>query len=66
VVMAQNPQAILTPKVKAFFSTKSNMRIEPQELDLSSQWCQDNVAACESPDDWPFKDLDAMWGAPRL
>jgi len=66
VVMAQNPQAILTPKVKAFFSTKSNMRIEPQELDLSSQWCQDKVAACESPDDWPFKDLDAMWGAPRL
>ena len=66
VVMAQNPQALLAPKVKVFFSTKSNMRIEPQELDLASHWCQDKVAACESPADWPFKDLDVLWGAPKL
>jgi HD-GYP domain-containing protein (c-di-GMP phosphodiesterase class II) len=66
VVTAQNPAALLTPKVKAFFSTKSNLRIEPHEIDLSSAWCQDKVAACESPDDWPFKDLDQLWGAPKL
>lgn len=62
VVTAQNPQALLTPKVKAFFSTKSNLRIEPVEMDLSSAYCQDKVAGCESPDDWPFKDLDVLWG----
>jgi HD-GYP domain-containing protein (c-di-GMP phosphodiesterase class II) len=66
VVIAQNPAALLTPKVKAFFSTKSNLRIEPHEIDLAGPWCQDKVAGCESPDDWPFKDLDQLWGAPKL
>ena len=62
VVTEQNPQSLLTPKVKAFFSTKSNMRIEPHEIDLASHWCQDKIAACESPDEWKFKDLDMLWG----
>jgi hypothetical protein len=57
-VGAQNPQALLTPKVKAFFSTKSNLRIEPLEIDLSRRGCKGKVVACESPSKWPFKDLD--------
>jgi HD-GYP domain-containing protein (c-di-GMP phosphodiesterase class II) len=66
VVIAQNPQSLLTPRVKVFFSTKSNLRIEPQEVDLSSHWCKDKLVACESPAAWPFKDLDQLWGAPPL
>jgi HD-GYP domain-containing protein (c-di-GMP phosphodiesterase class II) len=66
VVCAQNPAALLTPVVKVFFSTKSNMRIEPQELDLASSWCRDKIAGCESPADWPFKDLDQLWTSGRL
>ena len=62
VVMAQNPTALLTPRVKAFFSLKSNLRVEPTEIDLSSPWVQDKVMACESPEDWPFKDLDRLAG----
>lgn len=64
VVTEQHPTQLLKPKVKAFFSTKSNLRIEPHEIDLASPWCQDKVDACESPEDWPFKDLDQLWGAP--
>jgi len=64
VVTAQSASSLLTPKVKAFFSTKSNLRIEPHEIDLGGRFCQDKVIACESPDDWPFKDLDQLWGAP--
>lgn len=66
VVTAQSPQSLLTPRVKAFFSTKSNMRFEPMEIDLGAPSCHDKVSACESPDDWPFKDLDQLWGAPKL
>ena len=66
VVSAQNPQALLTPKVKAFFSTKSNLRIEPLEIDLSRQGCKDKVMACESPSKWPFKDLDLLWNSSPL
>jgi putative nucleotidyltransferase with HDIG domain len=61
VVTSQNPDALLKPKVKAFFSTKSNQRIIPEDVDLNSPWTQDGVAGCESPSDWPFKDLDTLW-----
>jgi HD-GYP domain-containing protein (c-di-GMP phosphodiesterase class II) len=64
VVTEQNQQSLLAPKVKVFFSTKSNLRIEPRELDLAHPHCNDKVAACESPADWPFKDLNQLWGAP--
>lgn len=63
VVTEQNPTALLTPKVKVFFSTKSNQRILPEDLDLSSAWTQDKIAAVESPADWPFTDLEFLWGA---
>jgi hypothetical protein len=62
VVVAQNPAALLTPRVKAFFSLKSNLRVEPTEIDLASPWAHDKVVACESPEDWPFKDLDRLAG----
>jgi putative nucleotidyltransferase with HDIG domain len=63
VVTAQNPQSLLTPKVKVFFSTKSDLRLDPYELDLATRNCQDKVVACESPDDWNFKDLDRLSSA---
>lgn len=66
VVTAQNPNSLLTPKVKVFFSTKSNMRILPEELDLGGPWTQDKVVACEPPEKWPFKNLEQLWGAPDL
>jgi HD-GYP domain-containing protein (c-di-GMP phosphodiesterase class II) len=66
VVVSQGANSLLTPKVKAFFSTKSNLRIPPQEIDLASAFCNDKISGCESPDDWPFKDLDQLWGAPPL
>ena len=61
VVIQQNPASLLTPKVKVFFSTKSNQRILPEEIDLGGPWCQDKVIACEPPDKWPFKDIDRLW-----
>ncbi len=61
VVVSQNPTALLKPKVKAFYSTKSNQRIIPELIDLNGAWTQDAVAGCESPSDWPFKDLDTLW-----
>lgn len=61
VVTEQNPTALLKPKVKVFFSTKSNLRIVPEELNLDGPWCQDKIIGCESPEDWKFKDLDRLW-----
>jgi HD-GYP domain-containing protein (c-di-GMP phosphodiesterase class II) len=60
VVTAQNPAALLTPKVKVFYSTKSEMRIDPFEIDLAARQCQDHMVGCESPDHWNFKDLEQL------
>jgi HD-GYP domain-containing protein (c-di-GMP phosphodiesterase class II) len=64
VVTAQNPQSLLAPKVKVFFNTHVKKRIEPHEINLANRLTNDKVIGCESPEDWPFKDLDQLWGAP--
>ncbi|CAN5921030.1 cyclic di-GMP phosphodiesterase [soil metagenome] len=64
VVVSQNPAALISPRVKAFFSLKSDLRIEPIEIDLSAPRCQDKIVASEQPADWSFKGLDQLWDAP--
>ena len=61
VVAQQNPLSLLTPKVKVFFSTKSDQRIPPEDLDLGSPRCRDKIDSIEPPEKWPFKDLDQLW-----
>lgn len=64
VVAEQSPHSLLTPMVKVFFSTKSNMRITPTVLDLSTHPAQDKIVSREDPEKWKFPDLNQMWGAP--
>jgi putative nucleotidyltransferase with HDIG domain len=66
VVIDQTEKSLLTPKVKVFYSTKSNMRITPEVLDLSSNGVKDKVIAREDPDQWDFADLNELWGAVTL
>lgn len=64
VVTAQHPASLLTPTVKVFFSTRANLRMEPEELDLANPRCHDKIVGCEPPEKWGFKGLDALWQAP--
>ncbi|MEO6408184.1 MAG: phosphodiesterase, partial [Burkholderiaceae bacterium] len=66
VVAEQNPDALLKPRVVVFFDIASNRRLDPMDLNLGAQHCDDQVAGCESPENWPFSDLDQLWGAPDL
>lgn len=59
VVIEQNPQALTAPVVKVFFSTRSNMPIPLQRLDL--QGGADRIVGRESPQQWGFKNLDELW-----
>lgn len=61
VVTQQNANALTTPVVKAFFSTKTRERIAPTDLDLSERGCRDRIAAREDPARWNFPDLNALW-----
>ncbi len=61
VVMEQTGKSLTTPSVKVFFSTKSNMRIMPQLIDLSSPNTSEKIAAREDPAKWNFADLNELW-----
>jgi putative nucleotidyltransferase with HDIG domain len=61
VVTEQTGKSLTTPRVKVFFSTKSNMRIVPQLIDLSSPDTSEKIAAREDPAKWHFPDLNELW-----
>ncbi|WP_119966984.1 HD-GYP domain-containing protein [Simplicispira lacusdiani] len=61
VVMEQAPKSLVTPRVKVFFSTKSDMRIPPEVVDLAAPGCHEKIVAREDPDRWRFPDLSELW-----
>ncbi|MBS0292757.1 MAG: HD-GYP domain-containing protein [Proteobacteria bacterium] len=63
VVTHQGNAALTTPHVKVFYSTKSDMRVPPYELDLSAPGCKEKIEGREDPDRWRFPDLDELWSS---
>jgi putative nucleotidyltransferase with HDIG domain len=61
VVIEQTEKSLLTPKVKVFFSIKSNSRIIPETLDLSKPGFKDKIASYESPEIWKINDIQELW-----
>jgi len=61
VVVEQTAKSLTTPCVKVFFSTKSNMRIVPEIVDLSKPSSNDKIASREDPAKWRFADLNELW-----
>ncbi len=52
-VVEQHPSSLMTPLVKAFYSTRQNVFIEPLMLDLGK--CGDAILNVEDPAKWHFK-----------
>jgi putative nucleotidyltransferase with HDIG domain len=61
VVTEQGAQSLTTPKVKVFYSTKSNLRIPPEVVNLAEPHCSEKIVAREDPDKWRFPDLNELW-----
>ena len=66
VVLDQNEKSLLAPRVKVFFSTRSNARLRPEVVDLARTGCPDKIVAHEDPDKWNFPDLNALWMNPGV
>lgn len=61
VVVEQSSRSLTMPLVKVFYSTKSDLRIPPELIDLSAPNCSDKIAGREDPAQWKFPDLNELW-----
>ena len=61
VVLEQHPETLLLPKVKVFFSTRSNLPLEQSVVDLARVQGQERIVGREAPGNWDFKELDRLW-----
>lgn len=61
VVVEQNPAALVSPVVKAFFSTRSNMPIPVTRIDLAQMVGRDRIVGREPPGNWNFPQLAELW-----
>lgn len=65
VVVERNAASLTAPIVKVFFSTRSQMQITPELIDLSRPGCADRITGRESNRDWKFTRLDELWAGPE-
>lgn len=61
VVLDQSERSLLLPRVKIFFSTKSNTYIVPEVLELGTVQTNDRIVGHEDPQAWGIANLDEMW-----
>ena len=66
LVVDQSPKSLLTPRIKVFFSTRSNTRIRPTLIDLSQPGCPEKIACREDPANWSFPDLNELWSGIKV
>ena len=59
VVIEQGEKSLLTPKVKVFYSTKSQAYIPPEVVDLARS--PEKIAGREEASKWGIKDIDRYW-----
>ncbi len=64
VVVEQNPDKLVSPVVKVFFSTKSQLPVLPVLLDLARPGTQDRIEGREEDAARRFPHLDELWADP--
>lgn len=61
VVVEQNGQSLLKPRIKVFFSTRSQSYLKPEIIDLARS--AEKIAGREDAEKWGIKDVDRYWAA---
>ena len=63
VVIEQGEASLLKPKVKVFFSTKSQAYIHPEVIDIAKS--REKIAGREDAAKWGIKDVDRYWASEK-
>ena len=63
VVLEQSEKSLLAPRVKVFFSTRSQSHIVPELIDLSHPGTLEKIVSREDATKWGIKNLDALWAS---
>lgn len=61
VVEQQTAKSLLMPKVRVFFSTRSQSYIVPELLDLAGPGQRDKIVSREDAVKWGLKNIDRYW-----
>ncbi|UCV28722.1 HD-GYP domain-containing protein [Ferribacterium limneticum] len=64
VVVEQGEQSLLKPKIKVFFSTKSQAYIKPELIDIARS--PEKIAGREDAAKWGIKDVDRYWAGDKV
>jgi hypothetical protein len=63
VVLEQSDKSLLAPRVKVFFSTKSQTYIVPEVIDLSRPGATEKIVSHEDAAKWGIKNLNELWAS---
>lgn len=66
VVVEQNAGMLLAPVVSVFYSTRAQMPVTPERIDLARPGCQDRIVHREAGAARQFTRLDELWVDPEL
>jgi hypothetical protein len=61
VVVDHNPAHLLQPTVKAFFSLRLKMHVEPVLIDLGAKHSSDGIVGYEDPEAHGLTHVDDLW-----
>ncbi len=64
VVVDQNPNSLVTPFVRAFYSARTKKSLMVELIDLSKADANDKIIGREVAQDWGFTGLDELWRKP--
>ncbi len=64
VVLEQNAEALTKPKVRTFFSTRTNEPLRPDIVDLAVDG-RDQIESPEPPEKWKFAYVNDLWMGTR-
>jgi HD-GYP domain-containing protein (c-di-GMP phosphodiesterase class II) len=61
IVVEPAGKSLLTPRVRVFFSTKSQTHVPPETVDLSRPGCAEKIVGPENPARWGVANVPSLW-----